>query len=655
MSTTSLSQALAALARNHVWSWRPELADLLASLPTAAPEQHPFAAVLDLTEAQLEALAADAEFSARVAAQLAILPTVLEDPEVIYLSAEFGITDVVPQYSGGLGILAGDHLKSASDINVSLAGIGLFYRQGFFRQGVKDGQQSERYESYTPENFGLVDTGIRVTVPVADRQVVARVWRMAVGQVPLILLDTDVAENKAHDRLITDRLYSGDEKHRIEQEMILGVGGAMAAEALGWTNPVCHLNEGHAGFLTLHLLDAHIAKGATLDEAVAAIGARLVFTTHTPVPAGIDKFPHTLVGPYLQPWADKWGIPLEQILAVGSDDDPTVLNMAHFCLRQADRANGVSRLHGEVSRELFADVEGGSDIGSITNGVHAPTWVSPHLQTAFNETLGESWSTGDEVAWGRVDQLDDDRVRALRLEGKSILAGMVAEKTGVTMDPSALIVGFARRFATYKRANILLRHAAELAAVLADDERPIHFLFAGKAHPADVPGKKFLADIVAYGDTPESNGRFTFVPDYDIGIAKALYAGCDVWLNTPVRPREASGTSGEKSTLNGGLNLSILDGWWAEMFDGHNGWAIPTSDLANDEKRDDAEGMNALEVLTNEVLPLYYADGSPLSSAWLTRVRHNWTSLGPRVTAARMVADYRDHLYTPARLVSTTF
>jgi glycogen phosphorylase len=652
MDRIILRDALHRLAANHLWTWQHHTADLLAALPTARADRHPVVAVRELTDDELDALLADDAFATTVTERLAHLDdttaTAVTEPDVVYYSPEFGISEVVPQYSGGLGILAGDHLKSASDLSTNLAAVGLFYRNGFFRQYLKGERQAERVETHWADDFGCVDTGIVVDVPIADRTVQAKVWRMQVGRIPLLLLDTDLVTNAAHDRAITDQLYSGDRRHRLEQELVLGVGGARAVEAIGWNPGVHHSNEGHAGFLTIELIDRVRRRGTDdLAGAVAVVKPSVLFTTHTPVPAGIDRFEHELIGPHLQPWADRWGDDLADVLALGTDpDDDEVFNMAALCLHVAARANGVSKLHGEVSQELFADVPGGDAITSITNGVHARTWVSPALQDLFDAELGDGWDRGDADAWSRIDDVAADTIVATRAADKAPLVELLATH-GVTLEPDALVIGFARRFATYKRANLLLRHPKVLAALLADDTRPVHILFAGKAHPADDAGKAVLRDVVHHGSTRAAKGRFSFIPDYDIAVARALYFGSDVWLNNPVRPREASGTSGEKAALNGALNCSILDGWWAEMSDGRNGWDIPTSDAVDDDVRDDEESAAALALLA-EIAAEFHADGTGRpSAAWVERMRHNWRTLGPKVTAARMVADYDRELYQP--------
>ncbi len=654
MDTASLSESLAQLARNHAWTWSSNAQAIFEALAGYDHARHPVQVIHGLDDSHLDLLLSDDQFMDRLQAEMIVLAELtgraVDAPDVAYFSPEFGLSDLIPQYSGGLGILAGDHLKAASDLGLALAGVGLFYRGGFFRQQVWSGKQVEQYHSYTPEALGCVDSEVEVDVPFPGRDVVAKVWLAEVGSIPLLLLDTDVAQNNKADRTITDRLYSGDRRHRLEQEMVLGVGGARALTALGWNVPVHHLNEGHAGFLILDLLDRQIGAGHGLDAAVDEIRSGVVFTTHTPVPAGIDRFDIALATEYLQPWAQQWRMPIDDVLTLGTDpdDDPEAFNMAALCLKIAGRANGVSKLHGAVSRELFASVPGGAAISSVTNGVHARTWVMPRLQNLFDDVLGHGWANGDHLAWTGANNIDDDTIRDVRRAGGGDLHTMVGERTGAEIDPDALLIGFARRFATYKRANLILLQRALLAELLGDDDRPVQFIFAGKAHPADPDGKAVLADIIAFAGSADANGRFLFVPDYDIAVARAMYAGCDVWLNNPVRPREASGTSGEKSALNGGLNYSISDGWWDEMADGHNGWTIPASAKTVPAKRDLEEAATTLNLLANEIVPEYFADAAPWSRAWLDRIRHNWTTLGPQVTAARMVADYRDQLYRPA-------
>ena len=657
MTPDEILEELRRVAGNYRWTWDRHAVRVLASLPTAEAGRHPLEAIDRLDAGEVAALGADDTFMGALGLATAVVDDidVASDPEIAYFSPEFGVSETLPQYSGGLGILAGDHLKAASDLGVRLAGIGLFYRHGFFRQEIVDGGQGERIETHHAEHLGAVDTGVVVEVPMPGRTVLARVWRISVGSVPLIVLDCDVDGNAPDDRAITDRLYSGDRLHRLEQEMVLGVGGARAVAALGWSPGVHHLNEGHAGFLLLELIDREISAGASLADALDRVRSRVLFTTHTPVPAGIDRFERGLIEPHLRPWADRWGVDIGEVLALGDDPDAgsDVFNMAVLCLGGSARANGVSALHGEVSRDLFASVPGGDRVGSITNGVHARTWVSDHLQGVFDEMLGPGWDRGDEQAWASINGLSADAMRSQRRATRSDLVELVARRCGTTIEPDSLVIGFARRFATYKRADLLLRHPERLAELLANDDRPIHLVFAGKAHPADGPGKALLASIVAHGSTPEANGRFTFLPDYDMGVARAMYHGCDVWLNTPVRPHEASGTSGEKAALNGALNCSIRDGWWAEMSDGANGFDIALHDpeggfgAVEDAERDLVESSNTLDRIT-EMAAEFHADRTgDASMAWVNRMVHAWRTLGPRVTAGRMVADYDRDLYRP--------
>ena len=657
MTPDEILEELRRVAGNYRWTWDRHAVRVLASLPTAEAGRHPLEAIDRLDADQVAALGADDTFMGALGVAIAVVDDidVASDPEIAYFSPEFGVSETLPQYSGGLGILAGDHLKAASDLGVRLAGIGLFYRHGFFRQEIVDGGQGERIETHHAEHLGAVDTGVVVEVPMPERTVLARVWRISVGSVPLIVLDCDVDGNAPDDRAITDRLYSGDRLHRLEQEMVLGVGGARAVAALGWSPGVHHLNEGHAGFLLLELIDREISAGASLADALDRVRSRVLFTTHTPVPAGIDRFERGLIEPHLRPWADRWGVDIGEVLALGDDPDADsdVFNMAVLCLGGSARANGVSALHGEVSRDLFASVPGGDRVGSISNGVHARTWVSDHLQGVFAEMLGPGWDRGDEQAWASINGLSADAMRSQRRATRSDLVELVARRCGTTIEPDSLVIGFARRFATYKRADLLLRHPERLAELLANDDRPIHLVFAGKAHPADGPGKALLASIVAHGSTPEANGRFTFLPDYDMGVARAMYHGCDVWLNTPVRPHEASGTSGEKAALNGALNCSIRDGWWAEMSDGANGFDIALHDpeggfgAVEDAERDLVESSNTLDRIT-EMAAEFHADRTgDASMAWVNRMVHAWRTLGPRVTAGRMVADYDRDLYRP--------
>lgn len=643
MDPHSLLEVLRRLATNYRWSWTGTLRRLLASIPGGSPQVHPLVTISQLTDRQIDQLLADNEFIADVLAHSGD-PEIQTDesrPTVAYFSPEFGISALMPQYAGGLGVLAGDHLKAASDSGLHLAGVGLFYRFGAFRQVIEGVEQIEMHQPIEPANVGALDTGVEVLVPLPGREVRAKVWRLAVGQTPLYLLDTDIESNTEHDRAISDRLYDGDEQHRIDQEMVLGIGGARALAALGWDVEVFHLNEGHAGFLVLELVD-RVIEGRDLTEAVKTVKEQVVFTTHTPVPAGIDRLNHDTLMPYMELWASRWGVDPDQVWDLGRDPEHAQkFNMAVFCLRTSRNANGVSALHGEVSRWLFSGVPEGHRIGYVTNGVHARTWTAASTQDLFDEVLGSGWPDGDEEAWARVDQIADQQLIESRRRGSLRLAAMMSDEGGV-VDPDALIIGFARRFAPYKRANLLFRQRDELTAMLADDDRPVHFVFAGKAHPNNHLAKDLLTEVLSFSKSRSANGRFTFIPDYDIEIALRLVQGCDLWLNTPIPRMEASGTSGEKVALNGGLNCSILDGWWAEMFDGENGWAISASPEADPELRDRADAASAIRVL-RAARDEYYESRHQFNE----RIRHGWRSLGPKVTAARMLRDYESRLYRP--------
>jgi starch phosphorylase len=656
-SRYELESTLLQIAGNYSWTWDLQARELFARIPSLNGEGalHPAERIKLLSDEDWDSLTNDGEFSALARGAHSNIPRPLpinDETTVAYFSPEFGVSEMLPQYSGGLGVLAGDHLKAASDLRMPLLAVGLFYRDGFFRQALEDGQQRERYVTNNPRFLALTATPARVELQLADRPVTARVWRTNVGTTRLFLLDTDLDVNDEFGRRVSDRLYSGDREHRMRQELLMGVGGVRALRQLGYEPAKFHLNEGHAGFLALELLAEEVAMGRTLDEAVAAIRSRIVFTTHTPVPAGIDRFAPDLMRRYLGVWADRYGVDLDELLQLGilpGGDDH--FNMAAFCVRIAGRCNGVSRLHGEVSRAMFAEVPGGSEITSVTNGIHARTWVDPEMQTVFDDNLGPDWHLPAADAWNNIDKIADDEIRTVFTSGRRRMINMANSQLGhpTNLDPDVLTIGFARRFATYKRADLLLSDLDRLTALINDQDRPVQFVFAGKAHPADEPGKDVLRNIVRFADDPASNGRFVFVPGYNMAVARAMYAGCDVWLNNPVRPREACGTSGEKAALNGGLNFSILDGWWDECFDGENGWAIPSSVSDDTHERDGEEAGHLYDILGGEIAPLYYGpDGSAPSADWLNKVRHNWKTLGPFVTASRMVKEYGERIYQVA-------
>ncbi|QII05696.1 glycosyltransferase family 1 protein [Rhodococcoides fascians A25f] len=682
--------ALAELSTNLRWSWHSATQDLFEHIDPllwTELERDPVAVLGAVAPARLEELAADERFLAELDAAEADLHDYLARPlwyqnalskgralpsGIGYFSMEFGVTEVLPNYSGGLGILAGDHLKEASDLGLPLIGVGLLYRSGYFRQSLTaDGWQAERYPSLDPHGLPLrllTDDGdspvlIHVSMP-GSRVLRARVWIAQVGRVPLLLLDSDIADNDPELRGVTDRLYGGDQDHRIKQEILAGIGGVRAIRAYtrahGLPDPeVFHMNEGHAGFLGVERIRELVTSGTLdFDAALAAVRAGTVFTTHTPVPAGIDRFPADLVRHYFgsaDGGADSAllpGLPMDRILALGGESDASVFNMAHMGLRLGQRANGVSKLHGIVSREMFNGLWPGFDasevpIGSVTNGVHAPTWSAREWAQEGEMSSERVWSTRNALRAQLVDEVRR-RVRRSALERGSTQAEI--NWTASVFDPNVLTVGFARRVPTYKRLTLMLREPERLRAMLLDPERPVQLVVAGKSHPADDGGKALIQQIVRFADQADVRHRIVFLPDYDMSMARFLYWGCDVWLNNPLRPLEACGTSGMKSALNGGLNLSIRDGWWDEMYDGENGWAIPTADgVTDDNRRDDLEAAALYELLEQAVLPKFYdrgEDGVP--GRWIEMVRHTLEQLGPKVLASRMVQDYTLGYYAPA-------
>jgi glycogen phosphorylase len=650
-------QRLIELATNYRWSWSTQTQALFARLQDATPlsGQHPLVSILSADPAELEA---DRAFAAAVETQHAALMAELgaapRERSVAYFSPEFALSETLPQYSGGLGVLAGDHLKAASDQRLPLVGVGLLYREGFFHQAIEDGEQVEHYAAAQPAYSGVSDTGVRVLVQLNGHSVLVAAWRVDVGTIPLYLLDTHLPENSPELQRVTDRLYSGDREHRLDQEIVLGVGGVRVLQALGIHPDLYHLNEGHSGFLLLELLHDALAHGDDLPAAIRTVRARARFTTHTPVPAGIDRFDDGLLHRYLGPWARRHNLPEEVLLDLGRlpSDPPGVFNLAAFCLRLSEQANGVSKLHGLVSRELFSGVPGSTQISSVTNGVHARTWVSPSLQALFDERLGERWSEGRGEAWGIVDSLTDAALRTDRSARRRELIDFIERRMpGSTqaLDPEALTIGFARRFAPYKRATLFMSDRPRIEALLASDERPLQFVLAGKSHPADDPGKALLRELLEFSESIGARGRVVFLPDYDIGVARHMVAGCDVWLNNPLVPHEACGTSGMKAALNGTLNLSTLDGWWDEAYDGQNGWAVPSATVDDLETRNRVEAASLLDLLEHEVVPLFYGgDREGPSNAWLAKVRYAWRTLGPLITADRMVREYQRVYYATA-------
>ncbi|SEO23571.1 alpha-glucan family phosphorylase [Actinacidiphila rubida] len=699
---------LGELAQNLRWSWHQETGELFRYVDPEgwrAAQGDPVRLLGAVSKERLAALATDRRFLRRLAAAAEDLADYTANPRwyqeqsdlpaaIAYFSPEFGITFALPQYSGGLGILAGDHLKAASDLGVPLIGVGLLYRHGYFRQTLsREGWQQEQYPVLDPNSLPVTPLrdadGVpaRVTLQLTGgRALHARIWKAQVGRVPLLLLDSDVEGNEPAERDVTDRLYGGGSEHRLLQEMLLGIGGVRAVRTYcritGHPEPeVFHTNEGHAGFLGLERIRELALEGLDFDAALEAVRAGTVFTTHTPVPAGIDRFDRELVGRHLGDGGELQGVDIGRILELGMEThrggDPNLFNMAVMGLRLAQRANGVSTLHGAVSREMFAGLWPGFDpedvpITSITNGVHAPTWVAPEVQRlcaahAGQQVAEDALSVGGAERWESCAGIPDSALWELRRTLREQLVEDVRHRlraswrqrgageaelgwTDHVLDPDVLTIGFARRVPSYKRLTLMLRDPDRLMELLLHPERPIQIVVAGKAHPADDSGKRLVQELVRFTDDPRVRHRIVFLPDYDMRMARLLYPGCDVWLNNPLRPLEACGTSGMKAALNGCLNLSVLDGWWDEWFDGDNGWAIPTADgLADEDRRDALEAAALYDLIENQVAPRFYdTGGHGLPQRWIEMVRHTLTTLGPKVLAGRMVRDYVTRLYAPA-------
>ncbi|MGC5011059.1 alpha-glucan family phosphorylase [Streptosporangium sp. DT93] len=688
--------SLGELVLNLRWSWHPETLDLFGEVDPAiwARVGHDPVALLGAVEAErLRELAADRRFLRRLADAADDLreymtaprwyQTIADAPRAVaYFSPEYGIAAALPQYSGGLGILAGDHLKAASDLGVPILAVGLLYRHGYFTQSLSpEGWQLEHYPSLDPGGLPLTllreedGTPVRIKISLPEgRTLHSQVWVLQVGRVPLLLLDSDVAENDAAARDVTDRLYGGGTDHRLLQELLLGVGGVRAIRAYcrvtGHAEPeVFHTNEGHAGFLGLERIRELTEARLSFDEALEAVRAGTVFTTHTPVPAGIDRFPAEMIGRQFggdNAWPT---VPVDRILALGAEEEAGKFNMAAMGMRLAQRVNGVSELHGEVSRGMFQGLWPGFDtaevpIGFITNGVHAPTWVGREIMELAGQELptlverAQGWESiakvSDGDVWGIRGRMRERLVRAARERLRQSWLNRGASRAELgwvdeALDPEVLTIGFARRVPSYKRLTLMLSDPDRLRALLLDPVKPIQIVIAGKAHPADEGGKKLIQQIVKFADSEDVRHRIVFLPDYDMALGQLLVQGCDVWMNNPLRPLEACGTSGMKAALNGGLNLSIRDGWWDEWYDGTNGWAIPTADGVTDpDRRDELEATALYDLIEHEVADRFYDRADGLPRRWLEMVRHTLASLGPKVLAGRMLRDYVVGLYAPA-------
>ncbi len=705
-STTAAAVALhkkcQALANNLWWSWHPEVTNLFRDIDPIRWRQldhNPIALLREISPEQLDARATEIGLSSRINHAHRQLKTYLESNQtwadthagvlgarpVAYFSAEFGVHESLPIYSGGLGVLSGDHIKSASGLGVPLVAVGLYYNQGYFRQRLDEhGYQVEEYLDTQIGNLPCREAsdadGKPITVRIDTRQgpVFAKVWLMMVGRVPLYLLDCDLEGNRPEDRSLTSRLYGGDERTRIRQELVLGIGGVRALHALKINPSVFHLNEGHSAFAPLEVIRSEMLEyGLDFDDALREIARHTVFTTHTPVPAGHDRFTADLVEEHLGPVRDNLGISQEQLMELGRVDpsnDNELFCMTVLGLKLSRRANAVSSLHGHISRRMWAGLwpyraEEEIPIGHITNGVHIPSWLAGQMLQLYDRHFPANWMRrmGEPQVWENIYGVDPGELWETHQALKNLLFSFVrrrlsrqlrrrgetsdaVEKARNLLDPNVLTIGFARRFATYKRADLLLSDLDRLNEIVRHVDRPVQFIFAGKAHPKDEPGKLLIQKIASMRHDPRFQDHIVYVEDYDINVCRHLVQGVDVWLNTPRRPMEASGTSGQKVVLNGGLNLSVLDGWWAEAYDGSNGFAIGRgSRHVSDTITDQRDAQCLYQVLREQVIPLFYErDVDGLPRQWIRRMMNSIGSLTWRFSSHRMVMDYTRSCYVPA-------
>jgi len=691
------------LAYNLWWTWNPQAIELFRRLDVDLwrdSRHSPVGMLARLRQDRLDRLARDPAYVAALGRVLEALESYLKQPtwfeetygkepvgRIAYFSAEFGLHECLPIYSGGLGVLAGDHLKSASDLGLPLVGVGLLYRQGYFHQYLtNDGYQ---FEDYPELDFSVLpvtplqdEDGKQkfVTVDIAGRPVHALIWKVQVGRIPLYLLDTNMSVNRPEDRDITIRLYGGDQEMRIKQEILLGIGGIRALSSVGIDPSVCHMNEGHSAFLAVERIKQRMQRDhLSFEEAREVVSTGTVFTTHTPVPAGIDTFPIPLVNKYLGSYSQEMGIGVDQLIELGRMnpiDKNEPFCMAVLALRLSYLSNGVSQLHGEVSRKMFSNVYPGVPINevpitSVTNGVHIRSWLSRDMAHLFDQYLGPQWADDpfNQTIWQRIDLIPDaelwrshERLRERlvgfarrRLKQQLISRGAPpaeVDRADEVLDPEALTLGFARRFAPYKRATLILNDPERLTRILTDPHRPVQIVISGKAHPKDELGKELIKKIVQFAKKPNLRNRFIFLEDYDMSIARLLIEGVDLWINTPIKLHEASGTSGMKVTPNGGLNMSVLDGWWPEAFDGGNGWAIGDRRIyGNQDYQNFMEAESFYELLEKEIVPRFYDRGvDGLPRRWIAMMKSSMRTCCPIFNSNRMVREYTEHFYLPAAM-----
>src|SRR5215211_4155427 len=691
---------LGELAYNLWWTWQPDAARLFSLMDNNLWERlghNPIRFLREVGRSRLSQVSKDKEYRDLYEAVFAGFDSYMEQtdtwtsqahPElngrpIAYFSMEFGLHETLPIYSGGLGVLAGDHLKEASDLGLPLIAVGFMYAQGYFSQRIsEDGWQEALNNMLDFKNLPalpvLDDAGNRLTVDVEfpDRITTLGLWEIRVGRVPLYLLDSNLDPNTEYDKQLTARLYWSDLDRRVMQELLLGVGGVRALRALGYNPSVWHMNEGHAAFLILERARELVAAGHTFEEAMERTRGQNVFTTHTPVPAGNDEFPLWLIEKYVSAIWPQLKLTREQFFDVARHQMPQgeMYGMGVLALRNANGRNGVSELHGQVARKMWQflwpdKAEEDVPITHVTNGVHVTNWMARRLINLFKEYIGKDWldHLDEPDLWTNIDDIPDDELWLVRQHLKRKLTFYMRERvrdrwtvggfhpvqvvsSGVLLNPYALTIGFARRFATYKRASLVLSDVERLLSIINRPNMPVQIIFAGKAHPADEPGKQLIQQVYRQVKRAETGGRLVFLEDYDINLARYLVQGVDVWMNTPRRPMEASGTSGMKAALNGALNFSVLDGWWRESYNGRNGWAIGEDREMESQSVQDAQDAESLyTTLENEIIPLYYdRDQSDISHEWIARIRESWKTNIPKFSTRRMVKEYVERLYVKA-------
>ena len=689
------------LAYNLWWAWNPDAINLYKSLNHNlwdTVSHNPVELLQSISLNVLRSAAEDPEYLANYDKVMADFDAYMnstdtwfhrnypnmKDKAIAYLSFEFGLHESIPAYAGGLGILAGDHLKESSDMGLPLNAIGFIYNQGYFVQKISEDGWQETSNFYLDFNklpiiplYYEDGRKVMISVNLPGRDIHARIWKIQVGRNSLYLMDTTIDENSPYDQQLTAKLYTADLDTRISQEILLGIGGVRLMRELGINPNVWHMNEGHAAFLSLERCREIVASGKTFEEAAEIVRKNDVFTTHTPVPAGNDRFPMWLMEKYFSSMWNELGLTSDQFLDLGKETTTwgDQFTMPILALKLSERSNGVSKLHGEVSRAMWhflwpdRKVEE-VPISHVTNGVHSHTWVSRRMGMVFDQYLGTEWrdNLDDVEMWKKVEDIPDEVLWEVRRHQKRQLNSYIARSArrvwvtgskhpvqiiagGVLLEPDALTIGFARRFPTYKRGNLILRDYERLLRLLNNTDRPVQFVFSGKAHPADEAGKLILQQLYRAIKDAHTGGRMVFLEDYNMDIARHLVSACDVWMNTPRRPMEASGTSGMKAAMNGALNFSVLDGWWAEGYNGKNGWAIGTEqEYDSTEAQDDADALSLYETLENEIVPLYYdrKDIAAPSKGWMKMMKNAISTLSPMYSTRRMVGDYVRNMYIPA-------